>query len=184
MYPRDKVRYPCDQCDYAGTKPSNLKRHKEIKHEGIRYPSQIYDSSKTPKIRRSIVGKIDGEDSYRCEYCDYKGSRAAVYKHSKSKHEGVRYPCDQCNYAANQLAHLKKHKENIHEGIRYPCTQCTYLATTQAYLKQHIESKHEGIVYPCDQCEFACTKRSNLKRHKENKHEGIRYPCNECDYAG
>ena len=28
----------CDQCDYAATKPSHLKQHKEAKHECVRYP--------------------------------------------------------------------------------------------------------------------------------------------------
>ena len=31
-------RYPCDQCEYAATHSSHLKRHKESIHDGVRYP--------------------------------------------------------------------------------------------------------------------------------------------------
>ena len=31
-------KHACDQCIYASTEPSKLKRHKQSKHEGVRYP--------------------------------------------------------------------------------------------------------------------------------------------------
>jgi hypothetical protein len=40
-------------------------------------------------------------------------------------HEGVRYPCSECNYAATTAWDLKKHVENKHIiGVKYPCTKC------------------------------------------------------------
>ena len=81
-------QYQCDECEYAATKVSNLKRHKESKHEGIRYT---------------------------CDQCEYVTTGSSHLKqHIKSKHEGIRYPCDQCGYAATQLRYLKKHKESKH----------------------------------------------------------------------
>ena len=47
-----------------------LKRHVEIKHEGVRYPC------------------------FACEYVATRASNLKVYE--ESKHEGVRYPCSQC----------------------------------------------------------------------------------------
>ena len=35
--------------------------------------------------------------------------------------------------------------KNIHEGVRYPCEQCEYSSTTARNLKSHIENKHEGV---------------------------------------
>ena len=97
----EKVRYPCAQCDYSASKESNLIRHTQIKHEGVERikidPATLDDLSdesysphaKRPrKRRRSNVNKVEGEDSFKCDYCGYKGSRAAVYKHTKAKHEG------------------------------------------------------------------------------------------------
>ena len=79
------------------------------------------------------------------------------------------YSCDQCEYTGSRAA-LKHHKESKHDGIRYPCNQCDYAATTSGSLKTHNESKHEGIRYPCDQCDYAATKLDKLKIHKESKH--------------
>ena len=54
--------------------------------------------------------------------------------------------------------------------MRYPCDQCEYAATEIGSLKKHKESKHEGIRYPCDQCDYSATHISNLKKHKKRKH--------------
>ena len=77
-------KYLCDQCEYAATKASQLKRHKESKHEGIRYP---------------------------CDQCEYAATRVSSLKqHKESKHEGFRYQCDQCEYAATEIGRLKKQR--------------------------------------------------------------------------
>ena len=55
------MRYPCDKCEYAATKASNLKEHVEKKHEGVRYP---------------------------CDLCEYAATRARILKqHIESKHD-------------------------------------------------------------------------------------------------
>ena len=53
--------------------------------------------------------------------------------------------------------------------MRYPCNQCEYAATAASRLKNHIESKHEGKVrYPCDQCDHTVTTARSLKLHIES----------------
>ena len=32
------MRYPCDKCEYAATRPNHLRDHIKVKHEGVRYP--------------------------------------------------------------------------------------------------------------------------------------------------
>ena len=39
--------------------------------------------------------------------------------HIGSKHEGVRYQCDQCDFTAAQIGHLKGHTRSKHEGFRF-----------------------------------------------------------------
>ena len=108
---------------------------------------------------------------------------AHLKQHKELKHEGIRYPCDQCNYAATTVQSLKVHKEANHEGIRYPCDQCDLIYTSLSDLNKHQRSKHEGIRYPCDKCKYGAITMTHLKRHKESKHVGIRYPCDQCKYA-
>ena len=38
---------------------------------------------------------------------------------------------------------LKQHKESKHEGIRYPCNECDYAGPTRAHLKRHKKKQHE-----------------------------------------
>ena len=45
------------------------------------------------------------------------------------------------------------HIQSKHEGVRYECDQCECKAVWQSYLTDHIKSKHEGVRYECDQCE-------------------------------
>ena len=42
----------------------------------------------------------------------------------------------------NFAGSLKEHVESIHEGVRYPCDQCDYKATQKGSLKRHKKSNH------------------------------------------
>ena len=90
--------------------------------------------------------------------------------HRESKHEGVRYPCNECEFAATAAFVLKRHKESKHEGVRYPCNECEYAGTTKGSLKVHKESKHAGVKYPCEYCKYAATSKRVLVAHKRRKH--------------
>ena len=65
---------------------------------------------------------------------------------------------------------MLRHYITKHEGIKYPCNQCDYQATQQRLLQTHIQSVHEGIKYPCNQCDHQATQKSDLKRHKKTRH--------------
>ena len=70
----------CDQSEDETKNPYVLSRHKQFKHEGVRYP---------------------------CDECEYTASTMSSLKlHIKSKHEGVRYPCPECDYTATHPAQL------------------------------------------------------------------------------
>ena len=64
---------------------------------------------------------MDEPDScyqFKCGECGagYRWKTDLVM-HIRSKHEGVRYSCDQCEHQATHQGNLKKHKEAIHEGV-------------------------------------------------------------------
>ena len=42
----------------------------------------------------------------------------------KSEHKIVRHPCKDCDYETTLGSHLKCHNRIKHEGARYPCDQC------------------------------------------------------------
>ena len=37
----------------------------------------------------------------------------------------------QCNHKATKQSNLKEHIESVHEGVKYPCSQCDYKAIRQ-----------------------------------------------------
>ena len=88
-------------------------------------------------------------------------------RHIKLKHQGVKYPCDQCDYKATVKNDLLRHIKSRHEGVKYPCNQCDYNTTQKTYyLLTHMKSKHKGVKYPCDQCDYKATQRYALSKHQ------------------
>ena len=58
--------------------------------------------------------------------------------HWQPVHEGVRYPCNLCNYKAKQKSELKRLK-TIHERLYYLCGQCGY---TKFQSKKHLHARN------------------------------------------
>ena len=82
-------------------------------------------------------------------------------------HEGVQYPCDQCDQKASEQQYLTIHIKSVHKGVKYPydqfdCNKARY----QSHVRQHKMSVHMGIKYVCNLCDLKFTAQGNLKRHK------------------
>ena len=62
-------------------------------------------------------------------------------KHKKmylvSSHE-----CSECGKSLRNPRNLKRHLESIHNGLKYPCDQCDFNASQKYHLKSHIKAKH------------------------------------------
>ena len=87
--------YPCNQCNYKATQQSNLKTHKQSKHEGVKYS---------------------------CDECEYQeGFQSALKTH---KNEGAKCSCGECEYHAAFQSALKTHKQSKHEGVKYYSDEC------------------------------------------------------------
>ena len=85
--------------------------------------------------------------NFRHRTIHFAASQSSVLKmHKASKHYGVRFPCNECDYSATLLSSLRRHKESKHEGIRYPCDFCDFTSVRASYLKKHIELKHSSDV--------------------------------------
>ena len=121
--------------------------------------------------------------STECPECGAKYfDRSTMMKHYRSRHEGIKYPCNQCDYQATQPGNLQIHIQAKHEGIKYPCNQCDYQTTTQGNLQTHFQAKHEGIKYPCNQCDYQAARQNNLQVHIAAKHSENILKCDQCDY--
>ena len=138
--------------------------------------------------------------SNSCEQSTHK-TRVKIPK--KTKHEGVKYSCNLCEYKATRSDDLNRHQDSKHaEEARYTCNQCEFRTTQPKYLERHQELKHEegneGKRFSCKQCEYQTHRLDFLKRHqaKPNNHgkfmlkkskpnqflQVVVYSCNECEY--
>ena len=102
--------------------------------------------------------------------------------------------CTLGDYKASQLNGLKVHKKSVHEGIRYPCQICNYKAPTQGGLTRHIklQNKVPDMIYLCVTCnkEFRnATKFIQKGTHNKHvksvhlQHKGQQsYSCSNCNY--
>ena len=84
------MQFPCDNCDYKATQRSNLLRHVQAKHDGVKFP---------------------------CDNCDYKATQSSnLLRHIKSKHETVKVHCERSDYKATNIGSLIKHLKSKNEG--------------------------------------------------------------------
>ena len=103
--------YICDQCPFQTAKLVYLRRHKGIKHAGLRY---------------------------QCVQCtSFFTEKRKLGNHMKFKHEGFRYECDQCNCTYTEKRKLVNHVRSKH-GVAYQCEYCDHEANTDKLLKKHI----------------------------------------------
>lgn len=143
-------------------------------------------------------GKRENKKKYKmhqCEECSYTGSTTALKYHVQAVHQGIKYPCDQCEFSATSTSYLKKHKEVKHNvpkfkaaamcaavtvpkkqskfkpsPPRFECEQCGFGASNAAKLKRHIESKHKGFKFCCHICKFKAMTPELIRQHKAEKH--------------
>ena len=59
--------------------------------------------------------------------------------------------CPECGKVYVQRQHMLAHFRSKHEGVKYPCNQCDYQATQKVHLNRHISTKHSDTVLLCDQ---------------------------------
>ena len=80
------------------------------------------------------------------------------------------FSCNMCDKHYTDRRHLSRHKDSAHEGVRYPCDQCNAGPFADSSgLRRHKASEHEGVRYPCDQCNSGpFSNAAGLWKHKKN----------------
>lgn len=103
----------------------------------------------------------------------YYSSSLKIHKLNKA-FDGIRYPCDQCDYVANIGSLSLNHIASVHEGIKYPWWMWLYCFPKVAlkYTRKPSNSAFNSIVMNVIMWP---TMSLGLKCHKSNK-QGIRYP--------
>ena len=91
-------------------------------------------------------------------------------RHVLAVHQGVRFPCNLCNYRAPDKGSLLRHTRGVHQGIRYYCDFCFYSATQKGNLKKHQGMKHKDNNYSCMYCTLQVNWKGSFIKHLQNQH--------------
>ena len=161
-------------------KKKGLKKSKKKSKKNMYYCHMCeYKSGFTNGLQYHIESKHQGI-KYDCEQCGHKASSKSGLKNHTALHEVLKYDCDLCEFKAATKPTLKHHKDLVHAGITYDCEKCNVKSSSQASLKNHKDTVHDGVAYKCQLCSFTALYKGGLKYHEESQHEGIRYNCNQC----
>ena len=144
------------------------------KAEGENIDLLIYKKEKRYWLSEScsFLGKDNLIDFFTPTSPHYNNWHGRLKGHIQSKQEGIKYPCNDCDYQAPYQSHLQKHIKKVssilvmiviiklHIGVIfrnifslnrkvssiYPCNDCDYQASYQSQLQKHIKYKHVGKV--------------------------------------
>ena len=106
--------------------------------------------------------------------------------HEETRHKGVTYKCDQCDFETQHRTSVMRHKKQIHSKTIIKtiimCEMCNYSGKSKQGLKIHQRFVHEDVRFKCDLCD---KKVKSLILHKRNTHklQTREYMCNQCEFT-
>jgi len=100
-----EIQFSCNHCDFQSETESALKSHIQTEHEETK--PKTTENNEDPDL----------PTSNECPICDKVFSSLSSTKlHFKSRHMGIRFPCDFCDYQATQQGHLRFHIRTKHDN--------------------------------------------------------------------
>ena len=140
----------CDQCTFSSHYKTSLATHKKMKHG-----SGPVLTSLTPA---------------KTHYCDYSCKNKTYFTaHVNSKHLGITFSCEVCDYTISSAQMVQRHKRGKHGG-GYPCPHCSYRATQPGQLSLHVKAIHEKVKFSCNLCPFSTSFQTILYAHVRKCH--------------
>ena len=100
---------------------------KDIEDEKIEQSNNLMDNQKVDDM--NILQAFD-------EKQQYKELKLKSSYHNVAKND-LLYSCDQCEKQYPAQRNLWRHKKSAHEGVKYPCNKCSYKATQKVHLQYH-----------------------------------------------
>ena len=94
-----------------------------------------------------------------------------IYQHTRSKHEGLIYACDSCEFKSEYKSNLDQHKINVHGSKNFNCTECKYIASTKRAMTRHMQNVHSEKTFQCEKCSFRGGSLAQINNHKRRSHK-------------
>ena len=198
---RDEFRFPCDKCEKKYAFESQLKKHKQVVHDGLK-PFMCHKCGKS----FGIDGKAQFEkhiqsdckstifpEGRKCHSCEVLFTVEGNYiKHHIKVHGSLpptctdreMFMCDQCSTLCISKKALKTHISNTHNRKpvpkkRHKCPYCEKTFAVKLACDEHVKVKHENSTpFKCDQCHRCYGTLYAMKQHKFSMHQRVK--CEEC----
>lgn len=168
MLSHELNKFPCQLCDYQATQKSHLTQHNNSVHQNIKIQCTMcgHKAAHLGHLKTHIQSQHKEVKKTLCVLCNKEFS--GLYNHIKSKHKGVTYNCNICQYKITQNSHLTRHIKTLHfKERKYPCKICDYQATIKSNLSNHVKNvPHRSENTICTECNKSIWKY-NLKTHKK-----------------
>ena len=144
------------------------------------------DSKESLKVHKVSVHPNVVTEKVPCLECNKVYHKRALVQHIETKHKGIRYSCDSCEYVTTQKVHLKTHINAAHlKSKQFACSKCDKSFTSKYHKNSHMSRIHEKMVkIKCIHCPKEIN-QLNMKTHVLRLHsEAENVPCDFCDFIG
>lgn len=142
LHHEHSVRFPCNQCAYVAKKNRDLKYHISAIHEGTKERVKCDECGALVKNLRPHKKMKHQKIKYPCSRCPFQASSMAYLKsHEAGLHDGIKTKCSKCDFLGSDFV-VKQHIVRVHDGVRHRCDQCTMVYKSGGQLKKHQMKKH------------------------------------------
>ena len=173
--------FSCNQCDFKNPRNDAVYAHIARIHDGVVYRCERCDLVMTSKGSLKSHNYFHHSDkTFQCDVCIYKcGNKSILNNHRRKVHttnfqteaeektHRAEKPnkCNQCDFAASQVGHLRTHLKT-HSGEKSnKCDQCDYASSQAGHLRTHLKTHSGEKSYKCDQCDYASSRAGHLRTH-------------------
>ena len=112
---------------------------------------------------------LDTIEQEKIEISEEQRKEGKERKEKRTRNQGTRSgQCPDCEAVFYNKHTMMRHYKSVHEGIKYPCNECDYEATLRSNLKNHMEAMHGNNILTCYQCDYQTKWRGAFNAHKKS----------------
>merc|ERR1719318_1698520 len=133
--------FVCDveYCEKSYTRRSDLRRHKEVVHDGSSHecPQCGMSFGQKNTLKQHCKTIHEKKKDYKCVACGVQFvQNYQLVRHTKSVHEKIKdFKCEQCNQSFSEAGNRKKHMQKVHTNNSHPCTRSDCKHTRHGHIK-------------------------------------------------
>ena len=141
-----------------------------LDNEGKSVNESMPQEKDTLLATKEFSTRTDDLPSINDDLYKYKNDLSKLLYFQKKNLRKRKVWCPACNkFISGSKTHMTTHYQTIHEGIRWPCSQCEYSARDKYTLNKHVRAEHESsVVFKCDDCEYETKYKNLLKSHTKS----------------